>query len=154
MSYFLVSYSGRFNEFNPFMQLLFSLMVYALFLLSSKMTGWAWASVLGVMGAIFVLSMVSETLAPENEQGRNGIRYTQIVLLVVAFILMVVGVGYHMRDQQKAFGSAFSYVDFFFGLQECDLSAPKTQFTAPLAPAPRAPPAVRANKVTFSATSE
>ncbi|QKF94297.1 hypothetical protein QKU48_gp0839 [Fadolivirus algeromassiliense] len=120
--YFFVSLVDT-TKYSPMLKLLFSFVIYLCFMMSTKMNSKTWIAFISVLGGVYILFTVRDSITDTKMQ--EYISYLQLVLVISAIIILLLGFVYYLGEKKIEYKDDFSFTKFFLGTQSCKFSTPE-----------------------------
>lgn len=116
--YFFITVIDNTNTFNSKQKLIISLVVYSIFIMSTKTHYKFWYVLIIGLGIAYTLFIVKDEYKTDEEK-KKQIENIQKILVIVAMIALVLGFFYYMGEKKIEYGKDFEFKKFLLGAPTC-----------------------------------
>ena len=115
---------------SPVSQLKSSLLIYGLFIISTKMNKKYWIPLIIVLGSIYMLYVFKDYNQKIKEDPElihiktSTIENVEYILYIITFVLLIVGFVHYLGEKKLEYKNNFSYQDFLLGIPACKKFTP------------------------------
>jgi uncharacterized membrane protein len=130
--YFFIAISDKTTTYGPLKKIILSVIVYLLFIMSTKMTHTYWVILMILLGSIFIIQIFKEeNRIPETTETYDSvdlrkrldrikmINNTQKILAIGSLIILLLGFSNNIYHKSQQFGDDFSILSYFFSKNVC-----------------------------------
>ena len=119
--YFFVSLVDT-SKYSPQLKLFFALLTYLAFMMSTKMNVKSFYIFITMIGLVYVLYIIKDTIT--DQKILEYIDYFQLVLMVAAIIVLIIGFIYYMGEKKIEYKDDYAFSKFLIGAPSCKLETP------------------------------
>lgn len=120
--YFFVSIVDP-SQYNPLQKLMFTVLIYLCFILSTKLDSKAWLVFITLLALVYILYIVKDSI--QDEDAKKFIGVSQLTLVCGSIIVLILGSIYYLGEKKIEYGKDFSYTTFFIGKPVCRHKSPE-----------------------------
>ena len=120
--FFFVTLADSSNSLTMKNKFILSLLIYAIFVLSTKINFKAWVIMILSLGFIYVVEIIKQNYNEEKDNNKikkKYIEYLEIVAFITAFISLITGFVYYLGEKKIEYKDNFDYLKFFLGNPVC-----------------------------------
>ena len=116
--FFVVLSDDEYNSKDPNKQLLFTLGIYLLFIITTRINYNAWVIFILISATIYILDIYRKNDNVEKST-KDTIQKIEKVLFVLNAIVITLGFLVYLGDKKIEYNKDFTYLTFLFGKPEC-----------------------------------
>jgi len=105
-----------------------SLLIYAWFLISSKMTASWWLALVVLLAALYLIDLYESRNLKEPPETKKNLGYVKTGILTTSMLLTLVGFLIYVGEKKLEYKSEFSYVTLLLGTPVCKNTPNKTPY--------------------------
>jgi hypothetical protein len=122
--YFFITVADSNNVFSYQKKFIMSIVIYILFILSTKTHYKGWIVMITSLGIIYTLSVIKDQYK-EDSKKLKIIENIQKILVTIALISLLVGFFYYLGEKKIEYGSDFKFTTFLLGKSICKNEIPE-----------------------------
>jgi hypothetical protein len=105
-----------------------SLLIYAWFLISSKMTASWWLALVVLLATLYLIDLYESRTLKEPPETKKNLGYAKTGILTMSMLLTLVGFLIYVGEKKLEYKSEFSYVTLLLGTPVCKNTPNKTPY--------------------------
>jgi hypothetical protein len=113
---------------NPKTQLLFTLIFYAVFLITTRMDYKWWIAFILLLSTIYILQIYKEHKDTTEDEKEKYELYQKYLIYITGFIIFAGFIIYYGR-KKKEYGSSFDHLKFLLGKPQCSFNREPQKMT-------------------------